>query len=291
MIFLTGRSAHEFEEYVGTHVRIMTKPFDPTELVQVVREAMGEGDDRGTPGDAPRGGDREGGADARRETPLPIPERSDPAEGFGDFTTNVAMVIASHARSRSAGDGCPRSWRRSHPRRSSRRRRWRGPASSTWRPPTTGSTTWFEASSRRADATGRAPTGRRIQVEFVSANPTGPLTIGHAERRDRGRARPAAHVRRPRGGARILLQRRRRADGSLRARPSRHGTSRRSVATPRCPRTGITGSTSRTSRARSWHRRAPAWRTCRRRSGSSGSARKQPASRWSRSGPHSHGSA
>jgi two-component system, OmpR family, response regulator len=43
VIFLTGRSAHEFEEYVGTHVRIMTKPFDPTELVQVVREAMGEG--------------------------------------------------------------------------------------------------------------------------------------------------------------------------------------------------------------------------------------------------------
>ncbi len=33
----------------------------------------------------------------------------------------------------------------------------------------------------RGPAFGRAqPTGRRVQVEFVSANPTGPLTIGHA---------------------------------------------------------------------------------------------------------------
>jgi len=41
VIFLTGRSADEFAEYEGDHVRIMTKPFDPTELVQVVCEAMG----------------------------------------------------------------------------------------------------------------------------------------------------------------------------------------------------------------------------------------------------------
>ena len=41
VIFLTGRSADEFEAYAGAHVRIMTKPFDPTELVQVVREAIG----------------------------------------------------------------------------------------------------------------------------------------------------------------------------------------------------------------------------------------------------------
>ena len=44
VIFLTGRAAHEFEEYAGPHVRIMTKPFDPTELVEVVREAIGPGD-------------------------------------------------------------------------------------------------------------------------------------------------------------------------------------------------------------------------------------------------------
>jgi CheY-like chemotaxis protein len=41
VIFLTGRSADEFAGYESDHVRIMTKPFDPTELVQVVREAMG----------------------------------------------------------------------------------------------------------------------------------------------------------------------------------------------------------------------------------------------------------
>jgi CheY-like chemotaxis protein len=41
VVFLTGRSAQEFEAYAGPHVRIMTKPFDPTELVRVVREAIG----------------------------------------------------------------------------------------------------------------------------------------------------------------------------------------------------------------------------------------------------------
>ena len=41
VIFLTGRSADEFAAYEGDHVRIMTKPFDPTELVQVVCEAIG----------------------------------------------------------------------------------------------------------------------------------------------------------------------------------------------------------------------------------------------------------
>jgi len=41
VIFLTGRSADEFEAYVGTHVRVITKPFDPTELVAIVREAIG----------------------------------------------------------------------------------------------------------------------------------------------------------------------------------------------------------------------------------------------------------
>ena len=43
VIIRTGRSAEEFEAYAGPRVRIMTTPFDPTELVQVVRQAMGEG--------------------------------------------------------------------------------------------------------------------------------------------------------------------------------------------------------------------------------------------------------
>src|SRR5262249_46992806 len=45
--------------------------------------------------------------------------------------------------------------------------------------------TWLHDAIRdaaeRDEAYGRAePNGKRIQVEFVSANPTGPLTIGHA---------------------------------------------------------------------------------------------------------------
>ena len=41
VIFLTGRGAEEFKAYVGEHVRVVTKPFDPTELVKIVREAIG----------------------------------------------------------------------------------------------------------------------------------------------------------------------------------------------------------------------------------------------------------
>jgi two-component system, OmpR family, response regulator len=44
VIFLTGRSAEEFEAYTGAHVWIMTKPFDPAELVDVVRQAIGPSD-------------------------------------------------------------------------------------------------------------------------------------------------------------------------------------------------------------------------------------------------------
>ena len=52
-------------------------------------------------------------------------------------------------------------------------------------------------------------TGERAHVEFVSANPTGPLTVGQrAARRLRRRRRPAARARRLRGLARVLPQRR-----------------------------------------------------------------------------------
>jgi CheY-like chemotaxis protein len=40
VIFLTGRSAEEFQGYAGEHVRVVTKPFDPTELVELVRNAI-----------------------------------------------------------------------------------------------------------------------------------------------------------------------------------------------------------------------------------------------------------
>jgi CheY-like chemotaxis protein len=41
VIFLTGRGAEEFDAYAGEHVRVVTKPFDPTELVKIVLDAMG----------------------------------------------------------------------------------------------------------------------------------------------------------------------------------------------------------------------------------------------------------
>ena len=71
---------------------------------------------------------------------------------------------------------------------------------------------------RRATAGLRSAAAGKVQVEFVSANPTGPLHVGHgraggARRRDRRAARSAG----PRGHARVLLQRCRRADRDPRA--------------------------------------------------------------------------
>jgi CheY-like chemotaxis protein len=40
VIFLTGRSADEFQGYAGEHVHVVTKPFDPAHLVDVVRSAI-----------------------------------------------------------------------------------------------------------------------------------------------------------------------------------------------------------------------------------------------------------
>lgn len=41
VIFLTGRGVEEFSAYEGEHVRVVSKPFDPTELVEIVRGAIG----------------------------------------------------------------------------------------------------------------------------------------------------------------------------------------------------------------------------------------------------------
>jgi CheY-like chemotaxis protein len=40
VIFLTGRSPEEFNDYADGRVRVVTKPFDPTQLVQLVRAAI-----------------------------------------------------------------------------------------------------------------------------------------------------------------------------------------------------------------------------------------------------------
>ena len=92
------------------------------------------------------------------------------------------------------------------------------------------------------------PTPERIQVEMVSANPTGPITVASARERrlrrlaSRACSRFAGHD----GRARVLLQRRRRADGPLprvgrgacgaaRSRPRTATTASTSPSSPRLP--------------------------------------------------------
>jgi arginyl-tRNA synthetase len=115
------------------------------------------------------------------EPPFPEPELQRPRRtGFGDFTTNVGMVAASRtggdprataaaivdalpsapflAKAEVAGPGFINLWTTED---------------------------WLHDVLRRIVREGDRygggePTGRRLQVEFVSANPTGPLTIGHA---------------------------------------------------------------------------------------------------------------
>jgi arginyl-tRNA synthetase len=115
------------------------------------------------------------------EPPFPEPELQRPRQkGFGDFTTNVAMVAASTAGAdprRTAGaivEALP-------PAPFIAKAEVAGPGFiNLW---TTDD--WLHDVLRQIVLEGDrygggVPTGRRIQVEFVSANPTGPLTIGHA---------------------------------------------------------------------------------------------------------------
>jgi arginyl-tRNA synthetase len=115
------------------------------------------------------------------DPPLPAPQLERPRrKGFGDFSTNVAMVAGSRGaadprevaaaivaelpsapfleRAEVAGPGFINLWTTDR---------------------------WLHDVLRRivrdGDRYGAGdPTGERVQVEFVSANPTGPLTIGHA---------------------------------------------------------------------------------------------------------------
>ena len=41
IVFLTGRGPEELDAYRGANVEVVTKPFDPFELVEVVRRAIG----------------------------------------------------------------------------------------------------------------------------------------------------------------------------------------------------------------------------------------------------------
>ena len=102
------------------------------------------------------------------------------------------------------------------------------------------------ARRRRASAAVAAGAGERVQVEFVSANPTGPLTLGHGRQAVLGdciaRAARGARLRRH---ARVLLQRRRAPDARARrvgegplpraARPRGAAARRRARPTPTLP--------------------------------------------------------
>jgi arginyl-tRNA synthetase len=113
--------------------------------------------------------------------PLPEPELERPRrKGFGDFSTNLAMVAASSvgAKPRDLADAIVAAL----PDASFlEKAEVAGPGFiNLW---TTDE--WLHDVLRRivrdGDRYGAGePTGERVQVEFVSANPTGPLTIGHA---------------------------------------------------------------------------------------------------------------
>ena len=115
------------------------------------------------------------------EPPFPEPALERPRQrGFGDFSTNLGMVVASKIgtnprdvaaaivkalpeasyleRAEVAGPGFINLWTTDE---------------------------WLHDVVRQIAREGErygagSPTGQRMQVEFVSANPTGPLTIGHA---------------------------------------------------------------------------------------------------------------
>ena len=100
--------------------------------------------------------------------------------GFGDYSTNAAMLLAPSLKAAAAGDR--RAARRGAAGAARRARRARsrspGPGSSTSSSPTPGTSRPPRTCSRPA-TTGAAATAaerERVLIEFVSANPTGPLT-------------------------------------------------------------------------------------------------------------------
>ena len=99
----------------------------------------------------------------------------------GDYASNIAMRLGKAAGRQAARPGCCNRRRTSAERtagarRSGRRRLHQFPPGQRLR-----STTRCDACSLKANATARATQarGQRVIVEFVSANPTGPLHVGH----------------------------------------------------------------------------------------------------------------
>ena len=140
------------------------------------------------------------------ELDVALERPSDP--GHGDFATTVALRLAPALR-RAPREIAQELAGRAELGDSSRRSRSPAPASSTC----ASAPAWYRGGARRdrsRRATATAPARRRdperIQVELVSANPTGPADVASApQRRLRRLRRAAARVRRPRGRAGVLL--------------------------------------------------------------------------------------
>src|SRR5262245_12617588 len=112
---------------------------------------------------------------------LPEIELSHPRQKeHGDFATNVALVVAARVN-RPPREVAEIVVRHLPPADFLASAEVAGPGFINVRLTTTWLTDALREVERAGDAYGRAgPNGRRAQVEFVSANPTGPLHIGHA---------------------------------------------------------------------------------------------------------------
>ena len=112
---------------------------------------------------------------------LPDVELSKPRQKeHGDFSTNVALVLAARVErpAREVAELIVRNLPQAPFVRSAE---VAGPGFINFRLTTSWLTDALRDVAVRGEAYGRAePHGRRAQVEFVSANPTGPLHIGHA---------------------------------------------------------------------------------------------------------------
>jgi arginyl-tRNA synthetase len=112
---------------------------------------------------------------------LPEIELSKPRQKeHGDFSTNVALVVAARVN-RPPREVAEVVVRHLPPTDFLTSAEVAGPGFINFRLTTQWLTDVLREVERAGDAYGRAaPNGRRAQVEFVSANPTGPLHIGHA---------------------------------------------------------------------------------------------------------------
>jgi arginyl-tRNA synthetase len=112
---------------------------------------------------------------------LPEIELSKPRQKeHGDFATNVALVLAARME-RPPRDVAELVLKHLPEAPFVREAEVAGPGFINFRLTTGWLTDVLREISERGDTFGHAePTGRRVQVEFVSANPTGPLHIGHA---------------------------------------------------------------------------------------------------------------